>query len=1401
MKTRTYSLTFLLVILMLIASTRCSFFFQKNEIYSKEQINYENNKTIKTSISHNQIYIYKNNFSDLPSCTGTGIYLDPYVIKNLEIDGEDNHSSIVIEDSDAFFRIENCTLYNIGSLSSESAGIKLINTSNGMLVNNSFSSNWDGNYGIYLHDICKNNTITNNTIISTQNGIYLNDNCHNNTITGNTITDAQNGIYLYKGCHNNSITDNIASDSTFSGIHLNDACNDNIFSGNILNNNDLMGMTISGSKGNNITKQNEFNSNQIGLYLLTSTNNIFSEDNDFSSNSMYGIYLSASSMNAFKGNTISNNNDIGLYVYQAAGGSNNNYFYENFFRSNGKHAVDEGLGNKWNSSNIGNYWDNYTEMGAGALDADDDGIGDIPYNFTGGIDYFPIWSDGIEGDFIEIDELASGYNAHNWTWASGRFWCSGSGTASDPYVIKPNLLWNGFINGAGTYTCISISNSTKYFRIEGCTFYNSNQSGAGIKLYNTTNGEITNNDFSSNQGHGIFLFNSSQNRFIGNTINNNMNAGIFLGTNSSKNEISGGNTLNGNKIGLVLKYNCDFNNISSNNLAGNSEYGVHIANISCNTNILNNNTFQANTLFNSLDNGTNTKWYYGELGNEWDDYPGIDLDDDGIGDTPYTNGGVYDKFPIFEDGLDGKPLNIDALATGVGAQNWTWASKRLYISGSGTFENPYVIKDIIIYGQNSESCIVINNSEVYFKIENCILYNSSFGVLPNFEAGIKLVNTTNGFIINNNVSLNNQHGIYLYLNCENNTISGNIINNNTYGIYLNNSNNNAITGNILVNNSNAGIYLYISDKNNFTGNILRDNVNNGVFLDDGGIGSNNNLFYNNNFTGNGIHAIDKPSNNYWNNTDIGNFWSNYTDVDANDNGIGDSPHSFNGGIDWLPIWDDGNNGSKIHIDGTGNNAPNWEWIVTRSWCSGSGTYSNPYIIRNVEINGENDGSGILIENSTVYFRIENSKVFNSGSDTHDAGIKLNNVSNGIIINNNSSDNNQNGIILYNKSSNNTISENSFSDNGFYGIKLEFQCENNTIYKNSISRNNIGVYLNQSYYSEISLNTIENNEIGIGVDFNSDFNNITHNIIKDNTDYGIVILQYLCEYNLLYNNSFVGNKIQAKNDGYNTEWDNGYIGNYWDDYLGKDPDDNGIGDTPYSGITGIIGSQDNYPILWDRPVPYIIDPVGAQKFGNIPPNYHIRIQEGKGYYFWYEILDIGINSSVTQLSGELSLNIYGTIDQNIWDSISNGLLNIRFYINDSRGYIGYKDVEIIKNLIEDIDNVEDDEKKIKEEQIEWAQAVYTVIFSTFAGFLLMLISREYKKRKEFSKNLLNNFEKVENIIAFLKKKLDNKDWIELQKPLEKYQKRHITSKNLIKEARKTIGEKFTNLFIIEPKEDE
>ncbi|MFX1478649.1 MAG: hypothetical protein ACFFCI_11025, partial [Promethearchaeota archaeon] len=73
---------------------------------------------------------------------------------------------------------------------------------------------------------------------------------------------------------------------------------------------------------------------------------------------------------------------------------NNNSIYKNFFLENGIHAIDDGIDNTWNSTSIGNYWDNWTSPDV----SPNDGIVDDAYTYIGGtagsIDYLPIAEDG-----------------------------------------------------------------------------------------------------------------------------------------------------------------------------------------------------------------------------------------------------------------------------------------------------------------------------------------------------------------------------------------------------------------------------------------------------------------------------------------------------------------------------------------------------------------------------------------------------------------------------------------------------------------------------------------------------------------------------------------------------------------------------------------------------------------------------------------------------------------------------------------------------------------------------------------------------------------------------------------------------------------------------------------------
>ncbi|GAG31684.1 unnamed protein product, partial [marine sediment metagenome] len=207
------------------------------------------------------------------------------------------------------------------------------------------------------------------------------------------------------------------------------------------------------------------------------------------------------------------------------------------------------------------------------------------------------------------------------------------------------------------------------------------------------------------------------------------------------------------------------------------------------------------------DDGTDNLWDNGTTGNYWDDYLGVDADNDGIGDTPYLitgSGGSVDNFPIWDNGIDVVIwIYIDGAASGPDAYNWDWAKNQFWCSGSGIISDPYIIKDLIIEGEGRNTGIHITNSRVYFEIKNC--------TISNFECGIRIENTTNIKIIDSTVFNAKSIGIAIS-NCSNVYLNANNVSditdengengdlggygqpgehggdgNNAYGIFLNHS--------------------------------------------------------------------------------------------------------------------------------------------------------------------------------------------------------------------------------------------------------------------------------------------------------------------------------------------------------------------------------------------------------------------------------------------------------------------------------------------------------------------------------------------------------------------------------------------------------------------------------------
>jgi len=251
--------------------------------------------------------------------------------------------------------------------------------------------------------------------------------------------------------------------------------------------------------------------------------------------------------------------------------------------------------------------------------------------------------------------------------------------------------------------------------------------------------------------------------------------------------------------------------------------------------------------------------------------------------------------------------------------SWADWSAEPWLKGSGTEEDPYMIKDLVIEVSGSQFAMMIHDSDAYFKIMKCTFSN---GGIEGQSAGLVLANTKNGVIFKNRFIDNMGAGIAL-IGTINNTIQKNLCSENGVGIYIewgmyttikqndcyNNfdsgiviasAHKNIIEKNDCVENANAGIALINvgelehSPKDNiiYTNNLENNQL--GIYLNDAdkndilrntivengyGIlvaaGSENNTVYHNNIVDNSIQAVDFQPTNNWHHPymEEGNFWS------------------------------------------------------------------------------------------------------------------------------------------------------------------------------------------------------------------------------------------------------------------------------------------------------------------------------------------------------------------------------------------------------------------------------------------------------------------------------------------------------------------------------------------------
>jgi parallel beta-helix repeat protein len=154
--------------------------------------------------------------------------------------------------------------------------------------------------------------------------------------------------------------------------------------------------------------------------------------------------------------------------------------------------------------------------------------------------------------------------------------------------------------------------------------------------------------------------------------------------------------------------------------------------------------------------------------------------------------------------------------------------------------------------------------------------------VSNFNIGIVVMGSDDNKILENTIT-GNFRGLDLTAS-ENNTISGNYIANNNDGISLENIYND-IVDNAITNNSDIGIFLNGAGYNNIIGNNITNNKR-GIVVSL----CYDNVIYHNNFVNNVNHVETDDSIDVWDYGEEGNYWDNYTGLDSDEDGVGDTPY-------------------------------------------------------------------------------------------------------------------------------------------------------------------------------------------------------------------------------------------------------------------------------------------------------------------------------------------------------------------------------------------------------------------------------------------------------------------------------------------------------------------------------
>ena len=751
---------------------------------------------------------------------------------------------IFIKDS-SFIQITNCTISN-----NSGYGIYIKDSSNNTIINCSISSN--SNTSIYLKDSL-NIKITNCKISNNfMYGVFLYGCSNIKILNGEVSKNSKYSFYLYKSSFNELVNCTITNNSD-DGIYIWEGNNNQIT--NSIINNSRVGIYIRYYSSNNqIINCQIFNNSGRGIRFSDSSYNIIKDCNisnnegegirfnDYSSNNIIshnniinnsdGIRLSKSLNNTITNCKISNNYYDGISIIDSWNNQINKCIVKNSNNGDGIYLYNSSNNNIINCT-ISNNFDNGIYL---HLDSFNNSIAncEIYNNLKNGI----IWFNSFENRVINCTLINNSQSLLLERTINNYF-------RNNTIINKKcKILIKGYNL---EYFIHDIDTSNKVNNKE--IYYLNNKNNLTLDAF--TKGmyflgivfceNITIKNFIYENSSSSFLIINSKNILIENCkINNNSYYGMYF-YNSSYNQITNCSISNNSDDGIYLRYNSLNNQIRNCTISDNKDYGIYIRDSSYNkiTNcIISNNIdhgiyLEHLSMKNLIRNCT--------ISNNW--AHGINL-----GDSSYNK--------IINCAINNN--NNDGIHLFYSSQNIILDSKIMNNSDDGFH-----------FTDSDENQVI-----------NCYIMNNS-------DEGIRYSDSLKNLIENCSISNNSGTGIWLSYS-SNNIINCTVIDNSQYGVNLYGSYDIFITECKISKNNDYGINIWGSS---FQITDCTISFNGGlIYISQ----SKNNYIHHNNFIQNAAPAFS-ISINHWDDGMQGNFWSDYTGLDENKDGIGDVPHYISDG--------------------------------------------------------------------------------------------------------------------------------------------------------------------------------------------------------------------------------------------------------------------------------------------------------------------------------------------------------------------------------------------------------------------------------------------------------------------------------------------------------------------------